>query len=457
MPNQAEDPTLEPDKLQRLRERTDEIELVISGLTTLALFTLPGWLFESLSDRLTHFSEPLAYGASFVLVLITGLCYLLGAFFVLHLLTRAYWIGLIGLKTVFPRGIDWSRTPGIGPLTQAHYRVHLPDLKTAIRRADQLASSLFAVISLIALSMLWIGLLVVITLLISIWMGGLLGDVDRGLIIGFVVLFGVGAGLPALLWLLDAQVGARWPRLAERRWFTETVKILIRISGYLVPQRLILPVQLTLQSNTRPIFFIVLLGLGSAAIVVIGQTRWAGWQQFTVSGEFRYLGDDLIHSGMISSHYENLRTPKDRVRPWPMLTAFEQSAEHVPLFLPYWPARDNRRLDQLCPASPHPQDPVACMRLLWQISLNGEPISLEGFLPTERVDLGLRGLSGLVALDPLSPGLHVLSIEHDPMLDEEDEAAQGRVFTIPFAFSPQRERPMSDPVPRDISGSIAEE
>ncbi|MEI2419417.1 hypothetical protein V6O07_04020, partial [Arthrospira platensis SPKY2] len=154
----------------RLRERTDEIELVISGLTTLALFTLPGWLFESLSDRLTHLSEPLAYGASFVLVLITGLCYLLGAFFVLHLLTRAYWIGLIGLKTVFPRGIDWSRTPGIGPLTQAHYRVHLPDLKTAIRRADQLASSLFAVISLIALSMLWIGLLVVITLLISIWM-----------------------------------------------------------------------------------------------------------------------------------------------------------------------------------------------------------------------------------------------------------------------------------------------
>ena len=31
----------------RLRERTDELELLISGLSMLALFSLPGWLIDS--------------------------------------------------------------------------------------------------------------------------------------------------------------------------------------------------------------------------------------------------------------------------------------------------------------------------------------------------------------------------------------------------------------------------
>lgn len=31
---------------ERLRERTDELELIISGLTTVALFALPGWMLE---------------------------------------------------------------------------------------------------------------------------------------------------------------------------------------------------------------------------------------------------------------------------------------------------------------------------------------------------------------------------------------------------------------------------
>ena len=43
-------------KLEKLRDRTDEIELIISGLTTVALFTLPGWLFESIGSIYSHLS-----------------------------------------------------------------------------------------------------------------------------------------------------------------------------------------------------------------------------------------------------------------------------------------------------------------------------------------------------------------------------------------------------------------
>ena len=37
--------------------------------------------------------------------------YTLISCFILHLCTRAYWVGLIGLETVFPHGVRWEDTP----------------------------------------------------------------------------------------------------------------------------------------------------------------------------------------------------------------------------------------------------------------------------------------------------------------------------------------------------------
>lgn len=90
-------------ELARLRDRTDELELIISSLTTVALFTLPGWLFERFATAYMHLSVPLAVSGSTTVIVLSGLCYGLGACFLLHLLTRAYWVGLIGLRAVSPR------------------------------------------------------------------------------------------------------------------------------------------------------------------------------------------------------------------------------------------------------------------------------------------------------------------------------------------------------------------
>ncbi len=458
MSNQLNSGDSEPDKLERLRERTDEVELIISGLTILALFTLPGWLFEQLSAHTTHLSETLSYAGNVIMVMVTGLCYVLGGCFLIHLLTRAYWIGLIGLRTTFPDGINWSRTPGLGPMTRAHYREHLPDLKTAIARADRLASSLFAVISLIALSVLWVSAIILLTLLLSGIIGGWFGDFGRGVDIGLSLILLFGVGIPALLWLLDTQVVARWPQVESARWFSDPVRAMIRFTGYMYPQRLVLPVQLTLQSNTKPMAFIVLFGAGMVVITMLGQTRWDGWYQFTLSSQFRYLGEQSLEQGIISSHYEDWRTEKDRVRPWPMISAFEQGGGQVRLFLPYWPVRDNPVLDRLC--ADDAEDAVACLRLIWQVSINGRPVSLDGFLATERMDLGMRGLTGLVPVTQLNPGLHTIEIQHDPnTVSEETNGRSGRGmrFHIPFKFAPQYELDLKPPTPaRDDEAAAAE-
>jgi hypothetical protein len=114
--------------ISELRGRTDEMELIISGLTTFALLALPGWLLGRYVEICPHLSVASAVGAEVGLTVVSGLCYALGACFVAHLLARAYWVGLIGLRAAFPAGIDWERTPGIGPLQRDYYRRYLPDL-----------------------------------------------------------------------------------------------------------------------------------------------------------------------------------------------------------------------------------------------------------------------------------------------------------------------------------------
>lgn len=442
-------PDLGRRELARLRDRTDEIELIISGLTTFALFTLPTFLFEQFADFYTHLSLGMLIGGTLGTTVITGLCYGLASCFLVHLLTRAYWVGLIGLRTAFPEGINWERTPGLGPLTRERYRQRIPNLDQAIASSDRVASSLFAVISLVALAVLWLGLLMLVTVIIAGVVGAQFGMPNRAITVAFFSLMGLIAAVPALLWLLDAQIGRRRPRLTARPAFRRLVGALGTLNGFILPQRLILPVQLTLQSNTRPLVFLLSLALGVFLIVAIGQIRYAGWTNFTLSGEFRFLDQKALREGLRSSHYLDMRSPLDRVRPWPMIPSFRQQSGFVELFIPYQPLRDNPMLEALC-ADELTKADGACLKRLWSVQLNGEPVSLDGFMATERADLRMLGLTGFVPLGNIAPGLQQISVVWNPLGDStagrlDDRYADVQMdFSIPFLFAPDFEKELDE-------------
>lgn len=434
--------------MDRLRDRTDELELIISSLTIFALFTVPGWLFDRIADNYTHLSTSLAIAANTGIWLLAGTCYGLAACFVVHLMARAYWVGLIGLRTVFPGGINWSKTPGLGPLSRRYYRDTLPDLETVIRNTDRLASSLFAVISMLTLILLWFGVILVVILVVSGAIGVRFGLTNAGIGIGTAVLLFMFLGVPILVYLLDAQLASRLPRLRESGFFVALVGILRRIAGLAYPQRLVMPVRLTLQSNTRPVAFIVALMLGIVFIAAIGSTRSAAWRNFTLSREFSYLDTGQVQEGLRSTYYEDMSSPLDRIRAWPRVDSFNQSGSFVRLFLPYQPLRDNLVLDQLCGSAEKATDRVDCLRQLWSVEIEGSQVSMESFVPAERADLGMRGLIGLVPLAGLEPGLRQIEVIWNPDVAEDalpldDRYAQiNNRYVISIAFSPNFERPL---------------
>ena len=428
--------------MDRLRDRTDELELIISSLTIFALFSIPGWLFDKIADIYTHLSTSLAIAGTVGTTVLAGTSYGLAACFVVHLMARAYWVGLIGLRTVFPDGINWNKTPGLGPLSRQYYRDTLPDLDTVIRSTDRLASSLFAVISMLTLSILWFGTILILILVMSGAIGARFGLTNAGMVIGTAVLLMVFLGIPVIVYLLDRQLASRVPRLRDSRIFAGLVRFLSRIAGFAYPQRLVRPVQLTLQSNTRPVAFFIALTLSIIVIVAVGSTRTAAWRNFTVSGEFRYLDAAQVQEGFRSTYYEDMPSPLDRLRGWPRIDSFNQNGSFVRLFLPYHPVRDNLVLDQLCGRAEEAPDRLACLRRLWTVGIDGEPVSIANFEPAERADLGMRGLIGLVPLTGLEPGLRRIEVVWNPSASEEGAPLDDRYaqlnsrYVIPIAFSP---------------------
>ncbi|MGB5544317.1 MAG: hypothetical protein WBO15_13050 [Gammaproteobacteria bacterium] len=431
--------------MDRLRDRTDELELIISSLTIFALFSVPGWLFDKVADIYTHLSTSLVIASTVGISLLAGTSYGLAACFVVHLMARAYWVGLIGLRTVFPDGINWSKTPSLGPLGRKYYRDTLPDLDTVIKNTDRLASSLFAVISMLTLSVLWFGTILLVILVASGAIGARFGLTNAGIGIGSAVLLVLFLGVPILVYLLDRQLASRVPRLRDSRFFAGLVRFLRRIAGFAYPQRLVLPVQLTLQSNTRPVAFFVALTLSIIVIIVVGNVRAAGWRNFTLSGEFEYLDTAQVQEGIRSTYYEDMPSPLDRLRGWPRVDSFNQNGSFVRLFLPYQPLRDNLVLDHLCGSAEDASDPVACLRQLWTVAIDGRPVSMAGFEPAERADLGMRGLIGLVPLTGLEPGLRRIEVVWNPNSAEEAVPLDDRytqvsnTYVIPIAFSPSFE------------------
>ncbi|MBL8300478.1 MAG: hypothetical protein JNN30_19240 [Rhodanobacteraceae bacterium] len=429
---------------ESLRERTDELELIISGISLLALLALPGWLFERWVQVELHAEGQRHQLLTLAFQLASGLSMTLAGAFLLHLAVRAYWVGLIGLKAAFPAGIRWDAIRSIGPLTRDYHRRTLVDLDTAIDAADRVASIVFALVSLVALSVLWIGALLVVLILLVMGVGLLLGrDLEPGGSVGMLLFAGLMLGILLPVLLLDSAWLARWQPAPSptSEWRRRLVEKLVRVQSILFPQRLIMPVQLSLESNLPSRSFTMLFLLLITSTVVFGDLQERAVREFALVSSYAYFGDADADRGLRSAHYENLRGTRDVLARVPLIPADMIADGHLRLFLPYVPERDNAVLRGLCPQVGEPAQRRACLVRLWEVSLDARPADLATFMQAERRDLEQRGLQGYLNLAGLAPGEHVLQVRWN--------AASGRPaeFRIPFWFSPPYQQDLAPAKP----------
>lgn len=417
-----------------LRERTDELELIISGISLLALLSLPGWLFERWVQVELHAAGQRHLLLSLAFQVASGLSMTLAGAFLLHLAVRAYWVGLIGLKAAFPAGIRWDSIRSVGPITRDYHRRTVVDLDTAIDAADRVASIVFALVSLVALSVLWIGTLLVALTLAAIGLALLTGQEAEpaGDLGGHIFV-----ALTLALLLPSLVLDSRWlsHRLGQPAapWRRKLVEKLVQLQSILFPQRLVLPVQLSLESNLPRRTFTALFLVLVSSTLLFGSAQERAVREFALVSSYVYFGDADADEGLRSAHYENLRGERDVLARVPLIPADMVADGHLRLFLPYVPERDNAVLRASCAQAGEPAQRRGCIAGLWQAGIDDRPADLATFAAAERRDIGQRGLQGYLDLAGLAPGRHLLRVRWNVA---GAAGAKTIDYRIPFWFSP---------------------
>jgi len=425
---------------ERLRERTDELELLISGLITFALFSMPGWILDRYAEFYAGLSTTLVPLASGMMAMGVGICYLLGAAFVMHLGSRAYWVGLIGLKSVYPDGIRYERMNTAGPITKDYLRERLPSLQQAIDDADRFSSRLFAIITLIALLAFIGGLFLVPAMLLTGYVIEVFDIPDLWAISAVLGLVGLLLLLVMTVTVVDAIWVARKPERADipgvRRW----VMRMRRWLALTYPERLIAPVQYTLQTQLQSRAMVVALSMAGAVVPVIGMLAFTVYRDPSLLANPRVISRQDMKLAQNSAYYEDQWQAEDRLRLWPSIPSDFVGRRHVRLLLPYLPVLH----DSLAKTHCVQLSADACLRQFWQVQLDGREVDLQGFHLVDRRDLKRRGLQGYVDLAGLAFGPHELRVQRvDPTSTDEPT-----VFHLPFVFSPELEGSLLGDQPR---------
>ena len=128
--------------LERLKDESWEAELLVSAIAiygTFQLFGLINWGTNIFIDILNPNQYLIGYMIIFFGLVAVSI---LAAMFVIHFFLRAYWIGLVGLNSVFP---DYSITDSAYSEIYTEKMLSiLPKLKDSIQKVDELCSVIFS-------------------------------------------------------------------------------------------------------------------------------------------------------------------------------------------------------------------------------------------------------------------------------------------------------------------------
>ena len=142
--------------LQRLKDESWEAELLISAVAifgTLELFKGVDWVVNLFIDSLQPDQYLVGYAIAFGGLLAISI---LTTMFVIHFSLRAYWVGLVGLNSVFPDyGLEDSVYSKI--YTEKMLGI-LPKLKNTVQQVDEICSVIYSAAFFMLLIYLYLSL-----------------------------------------------------------------------------------------------------------------------------------------------------------------------------------------------------------------------------------------------------------------------------------------------------------
>jgi hypothetical protein len=406
----------------QLTSPTWELELFLSGAFVFATFQLPG-VIEAVFRRLEPHASDTGATVLFTVALYgKAIAFTLIATFMIHLIARAHWVALLGVHSVFPKGIRWNEMK-VGPIAKDLYRSKIPDLGRAIAKLDNFCSVVFSA-----------GLLIVIVFVYSTLLGGTVSGLayliahavnhGRGMKEFFFALMFLFVLIPVTSGLIDKKYGERMS--PDSRGY-RVVRGMLRFAFAINLTRVLGPMMWTLMSNVgrkRSMVFLYLAIVG--LIVLAAADRLMQADRLSINS-YDFFGASRDH-GMRYQYYENQREEGESYSRIPSIQSDIIRDPYVKLFIPFSPPRHNAAVARTCPTLKPLQDrgvslgadpflddslvvPVlACLARLHAVTLDGAAQPSAQFAFYEHPGTGLKGMIAYIPIDSLARGRHVISL-----------------------------------------------
>jgi hypothetical protein len=404
-----------------LIDETWEFELLISGALVFGLLQVPG-----LASSWWRYAQPSAEGDLRLLYFlgyyyVTLLSYTLIATFSLHLVARAYWVALRGLRSVFPDGPDWERATSRGPISSSVLRQRVPTLTAAVARSDDAASLIysfgFVVLGGLLASLVWASVIGVVVGLLH-W---LLPFDFSGLVLALIAFVVLLAPVQVAA-IIDYRYGARLDRggVAAR-----AVRAVLHAGYWLNLGPIFYPLSLTFATRVPARVFIPLTGAVTALMVGMFLVSNLVLDESRVPVN-SFLLEPARRSGLAVDFrlYANLRPAGEVFRREPFIQSDVVAEPYVRLFVPYYPHLDNEVLERTCPdviaralaadandrGGEIESSALECLTTLHQVLLDGALLDDPEFHFHEAHEWGVRGLLAYIPTAGLAPGRHEIRI-----------------------------------------------
>jgi hypothetical protein len=406
---------------------TWELELIVSGATTLGLLQLPQLLdhgyFRAVNLVPQDYADllmPLWLYSKIAVVV-------LAITFLTHLCLRGYWVALVGMNSVYPGGIRWNRL-GLGPIARARFEEQDPQfhIDEAIERADNRATRVFGIGFSFALLMLAPVLLVLLALLVALVVQATLGE-------GYTLrVFGIVLGVILLPWMLVAVLDRRLGALLAKSRLARPAGAVVGFYSRLGFGPRSNPLVALFASHAGRLRFALtaLLVIMPVSFAILMASR--GKLPF---GLFGGLGaqDPFSETSSASAFYQDQRGDPWTMVPLPHIPARIVDGPYLELFVPFVPRLHGESLPLACPelanAAPEARTRMACLARMLAIRVDDVAVAVPLYASTDAAT-GQQGMVAMIPVGALSPGRHELS------LNEPDrralDGAPLRRYRIPF-------------------------
>lgn len=411
-------------------------ELVISGFAIFTTFSLIYYITNASNYWYLNGNYSIVSTISLIEIYMQLAMVSLFLNFVIHFMLRTLWVGMIGLISVFPNGINREKLRN-----SDHFNDQLlnefPDIKNFTLQLDKICSVIFAFSCSIAGIFISISFLLCVIILCTVLLVSLFPDTfleaSRYIPLAIISLVFVPTILIGILNIKKIR-DKSWVKKVHYPLHKGIMKVL-----YLFFYKPAIYIQYTFNTNVE-FKKMQMVFLTYFIFVAVAIFAFKGIQD-NHSLESALNKGNKSESILNAKHYLDQNKPNQYIG-YPIIQSTQITSDQLVLFIPYY-GRQKTTLDQLYGSFSksdeadrkkknyitHTKDQLS---QYYQLFLDSIPVSNPDFLWYTHENKNEKGIISYLPIDHLSKGKHILRIEKERTEKEKEEEKTTVHAIIPF-------------------------